>query len=126
MSSKKKEHVNFVKIILGQEKHEFIAASLGIVFIIAVVLFRDAAKFEKLQKLFSDKLFLFSTLLIIIFSAYTFNVPHMNNKNIMRFHTATKQGILGFIIAIMAYLDLKAAPFWIIWLASYYIVDGGG
>ena len=44
MSSKKKEHVNFVKIILSQEKHEFIAASLGIVFIIAVVLFRDAAK----------------------------------------------------------------------------------
>ena len=30
-------------------------------------------------------------------------------------------GLLGFIIAILAYLDLKAAPFFIIWVVSYYL-----
>jgi hypothetical protein len=34
---------------------------------------------------------------------------------------ATREAILGLIIAILAYLDLKAAPFFIIWIVSYYL-----
>ena len=34
---------------------------------------------------------------------------------------ATREAILGLIIAVLAYLDLKAAPFFIIWIVSYYL-----
>ena len=33
----------------------------------------------------------------------------------------TKSGLIAFIIALLAYLDLKAAPFFIVWLTSYYL-----
>ena len=44
-----------------------------------------------------------------------------SSEEIAKLHSATKQGLLGFIIAILAYLDLKAAPFFIIWVVSYYL-----
>ena len=34
---------------------------------------------------------------------------------------ATREAILGLIIAILAYLDLKLAHFFIIWIVSYYL-----
>jgi len=117
MSSKSKKSI--VTEFTG--RGEFVAASLSFVVITALILFRDEEKISKIKKLFSDKLFLFSTLLIIIFSGYTFSIPSGNNTEILRLHTATKEALLGFLIALLAYLDLKAAPFWIIWLASYYI-----
>jgi len=33
---------------------------------------------------------------------------------------ATKHAWTGFIIAILAYLELAASPFWVLWLVSYY------
>ena len=117
MSSKSKKR-NFAEF---SARGEFVVASLSFVVITALILFRDEEKISKIKKLFSDKLFLFSTLLIIIFSGYTFSIPSNNNAEILRLHNATKEGLLGLIIALLAYLDLKAAPFWIIWLASYYI-----
>ena len=117
MNSKSKKS-NFAEFA---GRGEFVVASLSFVVITALILFRDEEKISKIKKLFSDKLFLFSTLLIIIFSGYTFSIPSSNNTEILRLHTATKEALLGFLIALLAYLDLKAAPFWIIWLASYYI-----
>ena len=38
-----------------------------------------------------------------------------------RVRDATKSGLIAFIIALLAYLDLKAAPFFIVWLTSYYL-----
>jgi uncharacterized membrane protein len=70
--------------------------------------------------LFSDKTFLLSFIGIIIFSIYNLNQSSEDEETVRR-KNATREAILGFIIAIMAYLDLKAAPFWIIWFVSYYL-----
>ena len=99
----------------------FGVASLSFVALTALVLFKDEERFGRLKKLFSDKMFIASTLLILVFSSYMLNLPIGHNKDIGRLKTATKEGLLGFMIAVLAYLDLKAAPFWIIWLTSYYI-----
>jgi len=34
---------------------------------------------------------------------------------------ATKSALVAFIVAICAYLELTIAPFWIVWLFSFYL-----
>jgi len=114
-----------------EEKEAAKGYSLGFVIsvslfslITAVMLFKDEEKKTLVRDLLRNKLFMTSLITIIGFSIYTLNIPIKNNE-IKRIHGATKQALLGFMIAILAYLDLKAAPFWIIWLASYYLNVNG-
>lgn len=85
-----------------------------------IIIFNDSEKCELVKKLMYNKLFLMSLLGIIIFSVHTLSQKEVNDE-IKHRKKATKEAILGFIIAIMAYIDLKAAPFWIIWFVSYYL-----
>ena len=43
------------------------------------------------------------------------------DEETLRRKRATREGILGMVVAVLAYLDLKAAPFFIIWIVSYYM-----
>ena len=89
--------------------------------ITAVILFKDEEKKKRLIELITNKMFVSTTIGIIIFSTYMLSLPVEDNDENQKLHNATKQGLLGFIIAILAYLDLKAAPFFIIWVVSYYL-----
>ena len=96
--------------------------SIGLFSVItAIVLFTNEEKKKRLIELLTNKVFLLTTIGIIIFSTYMLNLPVEDNDENQKLHNATKQGLLGFIIAVLAYLDLKAAPFFIIWLVSYYL-----
>ena len=57
---------------------------------------------------------------IIIFSVYQLKQTGEDSETDRR-KRATREAILGLIVAILAYLDLKAAPFFIIWIVSYYL-----
>ena len=58
---------------------------------------------------------------IITFSTWQLNAKDDDDPETDRRKRATREAILGLIIAILAYLDLKAAPFFIIWIVSYYL-----
>lgn len=103
------------------KKHEWMMISVGaFILITGGLLFRDAAKFRKVTGLLKNKTFIVGVVIIIAFSAYTLSLPDTTPDN-RRIRRATKHGILGFIIAILAILEFKVAPFWLIMITSYYL-----
>ena len=101
-------------------KSMFNYSFLFFIIITIVIIFRNEELKKLIIILFSDKTFFLSFIGIIIFSIYNLNQSSEDEETV-RIKNATSEAILGFIIAIMAYLDLTAASFWIIWFASYYL-----
>ena len=73
------------------------------------------------SKLIYNQTFLIMLSIIIAVSIYTLKIIKGDDKKTKRIKNATRQGIIAFIIALASYLDLKAAPFFIIWATSYYL-----
>ena len=94
---------------------------LGFVAMTAVIVFRDETKKKLLIGLLKNKQFMITLLGIIAFSTWQLNAKDEDNPETDRRKRATREAILGLIIAVLAYLDLKAAPFFIIWIVSYYL-----
>lgn len=84
----------------------------------------DVEKREKVLKLITSKSWGINLLLIIVFAYYGLTNKE-GTKDSEKYKDAIKTGILGVIIAILAYLDLTIAPFWIIFVSSYYIGISG-
>lgn len=76
---------------------------------------------ELFSKLIYNQAFLIMLSIIIAVSIYTLKIIKGDDKKTKRIKNATRQGIIAFIIALASYLDLKAAPFFIIWATSYYL-----
>ena len=53
-------------------------------------------------------MFVFTTIGIIIFSTYMLSLPVEDNDENQKLHNATKQGLLGFIIAIFSLFRFKS------------------
>lgn len=94
---------------------------VGFVAMTAIIIFRDEEKRTLLMSLLRNKQFMITLLGIIAFSTWQLNAKDDDNPETDRRKRATREAILGLIIAILAYLDLKAAPFFIIWIVSYYL-----
>ena len=88
--------------------------------ITGIIVFRDEEKSRLLKQLLTNRVFLMTMIGIIIFSVYQLNQQNDDSETDRR-KRATREAILGVTIAILAYLDLKAAPFFIIWIVSYYL-----
>ena len=88
--------------------------------ITGVIVFRSEERVKLLIKLLTNKVFMFTLVIIIAFSTWQLNA-HEDDEETERRKRATREAILGVLIAILAYLDLKAAPFFIIWIVSYYL-----
>ena len=95
------------------------------VFILAIFFsfYRSKDRLEKLNELLSNKFFGVSLFFIVCFSMYTLFLNKQSEDN-KRLSTATKHAIIGFTIGILHHFDFNAAPFWIIWLTSYYLNMG--
>ena len=93
---------------------------LGFISMTGIIIFRDEEKKKLLVSLLTNKQFMITLLGIITFSAWQLNAKEDDNETERR-KRATREAILGLIIALLAYLDLKAAPFFIIWIVSYYL-----
>ena len=118
-------YLNDVKIfsekkLLHTDFYQFIIAMLAFTLIMSVYIFFKKRKRGKFLDLFENKIFLFLLVTICIFSFITLNQKG-EDKETLRRKRATKNGLLGFLIALMSYLDLRAAQFWIIWVISYYL-----
>ena len=87
--------------------------------LLAGIIFIDEEKKGRVGKLFYNKGFIVSTIIVIFFSVFVLNIEK-NEKN-EKLKRATKQAFVGFIIALMAYLELVVAPFFIILITSYYL-----
>ena len=63
--------------------------------------------------------------IVILFSTIILLQPDMDddqtNTENQRLKMAVKHGIIAAMIAIFAALDLKLAPFWLIFMTSYYL-----
>ena len=60
----------------------------------------------------------------VAFIIYTLNLAD-DDEETERVKKATRAGFIALLIAIMAALDLKLAPFWLVWLTSYYLDISG-
>jgi len=83
----------------------------------------DKKKLNRAKELFSKKSLLMNMVIIAIFSFYALNLKEKDEK-VENLQLSIKHGLLGLIIAILANIDLVVAPFWLIFLASYYLGMG--
>ena len=89
--------------------------------ITTMILAFDPEKRKLVMKLARNYRFLGMFVAILGFSGYTLFYMNGDDEESDRVRDATKSGLIAFIIALLAYLDLKAAPFFIVWLTSYYL-----
>ena len=94
---------------------------VGFIATTAVIVFKDEERKKLLWGLLKNKQFMITLLGIIAFSTWQLNANDDDDPETDRRKRATREAILGLIIAILAYLDLKLAPFFIIWIVSYYL-----
>lgn len=83
----------------------------------------DKETFKIVKELIGSKFFLISMLMVIVFTVYSLSLKNENDE-IDNLQLAVKHGILGLLIAILAKIDLVIAPFWLIFLTSYYLGMG--
>jgi hypothetical protein len=93
---------------------------LGFIASTGFIVFRSEERKKLLMKLLTNYQFMITLIGIIMFSVWQLNKQEDDEETDRR-KRATREAILGLIIAILAYLDLKAAPFFIIWIVSYYL-----
>ena len=93
---------------------------ISIIFLVITVILVLKRRYKLLKELINNKIFVVGIIMVTVFSAYTLNLDN-KHEEIEKLQHATKQALLGLIIAVMGYLDLKIAPFWAIFLASYYL-----
>ena len=93
---------------------------IGFIVVTAFMIIKDKERFVKFFTLLKNKQFMITLLGIITFSVWQLNSKEDDSETDRR-KRATREAILGLIIAILAYLDLKLAPFFIIWIVSYYL-----
>ena len=94
---------------------------LGFIVITAFMIIKDKERFGRFFTLLKNKQFMITLLGIITFSVWQLNANEDDDPETDRRKRATREAILGLIIAILAYLGLKLAPFFIIWIVSYYL-----
>ena len=89
----------------------------------SIVYFREEKR-ERFMKLISQKLFILSFAIVCIFSYYILSSDE-DDVQMKRLKDATKSALIGFIVAILSYLELVVAPFWILFYISYYLNISG-
>jgi len=116
-----KVHSSEKKKVKAAPRSEFVISMSLFVAITGLILAFDPEKKKLLKKLLTNYRFLGMFFTIIGFCAYTLFYMKGDDEESDRVRDATKSGLIAFIIALLAYLDLKAAPFFIVWLTSYYL-----
>ena len=116
-----KAHSSSSKKVKAPPRTEFVISMSIFVAVTGLILAFDPEKNKLLRKLITNYRFLAMFIAILAFSGYTLFYMNGDDEESDRIRDATKSGLIAFIIALLAYLDLKAAPFFIVWLTSYYL-----
>ena len=116
-----KAHSSASKKVKSPPRSEFVISMSVFVAITGMILAFDPEKRKLVKSLVTNYRFLTMFIAILGFSGYTLFYMNGDDEESDRIRDATKSGLIAFIIALLAYLDLKAAPFFIVWLTSYYL-----
>jgi uncharacterized membrane protein len=81
---------------------------------------KNKAKRGVVLELIKEPLFIINLVAITAFSIYMLNTTDTSEES-ERQRQATKLAIVGLLIAVMAHVGMKIAPFWLIWVTSYYL-----
>lgn len=86
---------------------------------------------DKLFDLVTNKSWVIGMFFIIMFSLYILSITgdvdifgkrvFSNKEDIPRIKTSIKKGFIALLIALCAELSLTLAPFWAVFLASYFL-----
>jgi uncharacterized protein YqgC (DUF456 family) len=88
--------------------------------ILSVSLLSHKSVREKIFQLFSMRSFQINLAIIIPFVIYILNKTQ-TDKETSNMKKATIQALIGFIISVFGYLDIIGAPFFLIWITSYFL-----
>ena len=110
--------------ISKNKKYGFIISVAIYTIVTLAIVYRHEEKREIFLNLISNKSFLVGFIITVGFIVYTLALSD-DDEETERIKTATKHGVIAFLIAIMAALDLEIAPFWLVWLTSYYLDISG-
>jgi hypothetical protein len=91
-----------------------------VILVTCIIIFNDTHKTKRVFELIKNPMFSTNMLIVLLFSFYMLTTDDNTNEGERR-KTATKQALLGLLIALLAYIEMKIAPFWLIWCASYYL-----
>jgi len=100
---------------IGFDVSSLIFAIITITFII----FKKEAR-KKVISYLKNPVFVIHFLIILAFSIITLSLE-ANNEEIKRRQESIKHALAALIIAIMAALDMKLGPFWLVFITSYYL-----
>jgi hypothetical protein len=75
---------------------------------------------KEIIKLIKNPKWFINLLIIIFFCIYSIEFKRDHSADTLRLQGAIRKGILAFIIAILAHLELTIAPFWIVFALAYY------
>ena len=97
-----------------------------IYFILTIFYIFHTNKHKIVHNLFRNPLWVFSFILIVLWSIYIlkFNaigLIYEDSSRLEDMKDATIHGIIGFIIALFAHIDVTIPVFWLILLISYHI-----
>lgn len=114
--------------------------NIELLIVFVILLFTLYRKRCHLEKLYTDKLWFINILIISLFSLYIFNknwlytklnlklnennTKEINDKSISnKQKLAVKKALFALLIAVLAYLDLTIAPFWIVYFVYVNLGD---
>ena len=98
----------------------FVISAGAIAVVASFIVYNDKEKRRKFVNLFTNKFFLASLASALGFAYYILKLDS-DDEETDRLKKSIKTAIVGFIIAMMAFLDLKIAPFWILFVTSYFL-----
>ena len=110
----KKEYIDL-------RSNEFIIGLSFFTLLSLVTIFNKKETTYKLFNLVNNQNFLISLVISILLLIYITKIPLKDKENKTKIKKVTNSAIVAFIIALLAYLDLTIAPFWVIWITSYYL-----
>jgi len=98
---------------------DFLLSFGAVIFFTTMLIIKDKHKTKRVLDLVRNPLFTINILVVIGFSYYMLNSDE--DKENKRKKAAIKQALLGLLIAFMAHVEMKIAPFWLIFCASYFL-----
>ena len=100
---------------------EFIIGLSCFTLLSLITIFNKKETTYKLYNLINNTNFLISLVISILLLIYITKIPFKDKRNLNKIKKVTNNAVVAFIIALLAYLDLTIAPFWIVWITSYYL-----
>lgn len=101
---------------------DFQNESKAIIFtiLILIITIYRLDKGTEILKLINNKMWFFNFMVIMIFSVYIIDIDNEKGEKYIKLQDAVRKGLLAFIIAILARLELTIAPFWIVFVLAFY------